>query len=167
MPNEDDPETSTNQLIQRPESQSEVLTKANKQGDVGEKTRNDQDQRSTAKEMRREFRWFELTSIAINLALAIIGVLALSIYHGQLAVMSGQLAEMQEARKQSKVDNAAAIAAQQKIATDALIASQENFQKSSENAEAAFRNEQRAWIGISNHTVTKFDQNGVRSSLTR
>jgi hypothetical protein len=117
-------------------------------------------------EMRREFRWFEFASISLNGALAIVGIIALCIYHGQLTVMSGQLAEMQAARKQAKVDNAAAIAAQEKIATDALIASQKNFEKSAQNAEAALRNEERAWIGISNHIVTKFDQNGIIAAVT-
>ena len=65
----------------------------------------------------------------------------------QLGVMSGQLTEMQEARKQAKLDNFNAISAQQKIAQDSLAKSQESFDKSFRSAENTFRDEQRAWVG--------------------
>jgi hypothetical protein len=54
---------------------------------------------------------------------------------------------MQTTRAQAKIDNAAAIIAQQKIAQDSLTKSQENLAKSSQNAETTFRDEQRAWVG--------------------
>jgi hypothetical protein len=65
----------------------------------------------------------------------------------QLRAMQGQIAEMKNARAQSKIDNAAAIVAQQKIAQDSLKKSQENIAKSSQDAETTFRDEQRAWVG--------------------
>jgi hypothetical protein len=59
----------------------------------------------------------------------------------------GQLRLTREAVRQSKADNAAAIAAQQKLAQDSLIKSQENFDKSASDARDAFRDDQRAWVG--------------------
>src|ERR1035441_5912551 len=101
----------------------------------------------TARELAREFRWVEGAQLAVNGVLAIVGIVALCIYNGQLTVMSGQLTEMQQARKQSKIDNANAIIAQQQIAQDSLNKSQDNFDKSALNSERTLRDEQRAWVG--------------------
>jgi hypothetical protein len=65
----------------------------------------------------------------------------------QLKAMQGQIAEMKNARGQSKLDNANAITAQQAIAQSALSTSQRNFDKTSQSAENTFRDEQRAWVG--------------------
>jgi hypothetical protein len=54
---------------------------------------------STASELAREFRWVEVASLAVNGFLAIIGIVALCIYGGQLRVMRGQLDEMAAARR--------------------------------------------------------------------
>jgi hypothetical protein len=51
-------------------------------------------QQSTAKELAREFRWVEFAQLIINGALAVIGIVALCIYSGQLNVMRGQLGEI-------------------------------------------------------------------------
>jgi hypothetical protein len=51
-------------------------------------------QNATARELAREFRWVEVTQLIINGALAIIGIVALWIYYGQLRVMRGQLGEI-------------------------------------------------------------------------
>lgn len=67
----------------------------------------------------------------------------------QAHIASRTIGEMQAARKQTKADNANAITAQQAIAQDSLAKSQTNFEKTSQNAENAFRADQRAWIGIS------------------
>jgi len=64
----------------------------------------------------------------------------------QLGAMRGQLTEMRETRKQTKIDNASAIAAQQTIAQDSLSKSQEIFTKSAANSEKSFRDDQRAWL---------------------
>jgi hypothetical protein len=147
MTNENDSNTPTANAQGEPPRQPPVIPPAPTQGEVGpnpdDRPHNQQD---TARELAREFRWVEITSLMINGALALIGVVALCIYHGQLATMNGQLAEMQEARKQAKIDNAQAITAQQKIAQDSLTKSQDNFEESSRSAQQTFRDDQRAWI---------------------
>jgi hypothetical protein len=55
---------------------------------------------------------------------------------------------MRATRAQTKLDNTAAISAQQAIAQSALSASQRNFEQSSKSTEETFRAEQRAWIGV-------------------
>jgi hypothetical protein len=50
----------------------------------------------TAKELAREFRWVEGAQLVINGVLAIVGIIALWIYHGQLTAMSGQLDEIRK-----------------------------------------------------------------------
>ena len=57
------------------------------------KERNNADQ-DTAKELAREFRWVEFAQLAVNAVLAVVGLFALWIYHGQLDVMRGQLGEI-------------------------------------------------------------------------
>jgi hypothetical protein len=151
MTNQNDSNAPSSHAEQHPPSQPEILTSTPEQSKVGTQTdKRTNEQQTVAQEMRREFRWFEYGSLFINCALAVIGVIALCIYHGQLGVMSGQFTEMQEARKQAKLDNFNAISAQQKIAQDSLAKSQEIFDKSSRKAENTFREEQRAWL--SGHT---------------
>lgn len=50
---------------------------------------------AVAAELAREFKWFEVFSLAINAVLAVVGIVAVWIYGGQLNVMRGTLAEMQ------------------------------------------------------------------------
>jgi hypothetical protein len=52
------------------------------------------DTKGVADELAREFRTAEKWVIGTNLVLAIIGIVALCIYHGQLEVMRGQLGEI-------------------------------------------------------------------------
>jgi hypothetical protein len=54
-----------------------------------------------------------------------------------------QLRLTRDAMKQAKLDNAATISAQQAIAQSGLAASQQNFAKSSQDAQNSFRDEQR------------------------
>lgn len=84
---------------------------------------------------------------AIELAAVLTAIWYAIVASRQLGVMTGQLTEMQKAREQAKIDNAKAITAQQGIAQNALITSQENFDRSSQSAENTFRDEQRAWVG--------------------
>jgi hypothetical protein len=76
----------------------------------------------------------------------------------QWGVMKGQLIEMKQARIQAKTDDASAITAQQAIAQTSLKTSQDNFAKSSQGSESAFRDEQRAWIGITSQVLTQFEE---------
>ena len=57
--------------------------------------------KNTAKELAREFRWMEGAQLIISGVLAVVGIVALCIYHGQLTAMQGQLAEMQGSGKQT------------------------------------------------------------------
>lgn len=116
-------------------------------------------QQETAKELAREFRWVEVTSLIINGALAVIGIIALCIYHGQLTVMSRQLTEMHNAREQAKTDNARAISAQQQIAQQGLSFSQQSADKSFAATVAQFNREQRAWVGLDASQVDQFGLN--------
>jgi hypothetical protein len=50
---------------------------------------------NTANELAREFRWVEWASVIINGGLAVIGVIALSVYGGQLSVMKQTLTIIQ------------------------------------------------------------------------
>jgi hypothetical protein len=59
-----------------------------------------------------------------------------------------QLRLTSKAVRQAKEDNAATILAQQKIAQDALAASQTNFDKSIGSARDQLRLDQRAWLGV-------------------
>ena len=65
----------------------------------------------------------------------------------QLKAMQGQIAEMKNARAQSKLDNANAISAQQAIAQSGLSASQESGKQSLGATIGNFHLDQRAWIG--------------------
>jgi len=148
MPNQNDSAAPSGDSSQHPRLQPELLSPTARERQVGAQTKQRaEDQQATAKEMRREFRWFEWSSVIINLALAIIGVCALRVYNGQLKVMSDQLTEMGKSREQAKADDTAAITAQEKIATDTLVTAQKNFERSSRDSEMTFRNEQRAWVG--------------------
>jgi hypothetical protein len=139
---------------------------APKQQKVGTDSKNGtKEQPTTAQEMRREFRWFEFGQLAVNGALVIVGIFALYIYHGQLTTMNGQLSEMQEARKQAKIDNANAIIAQQGIAQSALTKSQTNFEQSMKETQRSFREDQRAWIGAVNQVVGTFDSRTFDAQL--
>jgi hypothetical protein len=77
-------------------------------------------------ELAREFRIAEKWVIGTNIVLAIIGIFALCIYHGQLEVMRGQLAEIiKQFPEIQKSANAAKSAADTANAT--LKASQQQF----------------------------------------
>lgn len=90
----------------------------------------------TARELAREFRWVEITSLVINGALAVIGIVALCIYYGQLGVMRGQLGEIiKQFPEIQKSANAAKSAAE--TAAGNLKASQEQF-----------RNQQRPLVWV-------------------
>lgn len=148
MTNEHNGETPTNDANQHSGSQSKLLAPTPKQGEIRVNTENhSEDQQTTAKEMRREFRWFEFASVLINAALAVIGAIALCIYSGQLKVMRGQLGEMVRQYPELKESaNSAATAAR----------------SAKDSAEIATRTmiiDQRPWVSIqtvdSTFTVNK------------
>jgi hypothetical protein len=95
------------------------------------------------------------------LATVVIAVLTGIYVHysrAQWKVMRDQLTEMTNSRLQAKTDSASAITAQQAIAQTSLSTSQGNFDKSSQSAENTFRDEQRAWIGVTRQTLEQFEE---------
>jgi hypothetical protein len=77
-----------------------VSPSAPKQNEVGADAHNSaEQQQDTAKELAREFRWVEIGQFVVNGILAVIGIIALCIYGGQLKVMRGQLDEMSASRR--------------------------------------------------------------------
>ena len=108
MTNEKDSDAPTDDAKEHSGAQSKFPARTPEQGEVRTNAADaTQDQQVTAKEMRREFRWFEITSLVINGALAIIGVYALCIYNGQLTEM----------RKSTDAAHDAAVAAKQSADT--------------------------------------------------
>jgi hypothetical protein len=81
---------------------------------------------TTAQEMQREFRWFEFGSLFINGALAVIGVIALCIYGGQLREMK-KSTKAAVVAAQAASDNAVAAKNQSEIAKTAYAYSRESF----------------------------------------
>jgi hypothetical protein len=127
MTNENDSDTPAPDSKYQPPRQPQVIPPAPPQGEVGPNPDNGgNNQQETAKELAREFRWVEVTSLIINGALAIIGVIALCIYNGQLNVMRGQLGEIiKQYPELQKSATAAADAAE--ISKDALHSVQRAF----------------------------------------
>jgi hypothetical protein len=78
-----------------PDPKTPMPPAAPAQGEVAKDSEaTSENQQETAKELAREFRWIEVGTLIINGVLAIVGIIALCIYHGQLEVMRGQLGEI-------------------------------------------------------------------------
>lgn len=93
-----------------------------------------EDTKNEADELAREFRVAEKWVIGTNITIAVIGVIALCIYYGQLKVMRGQLGEIiKQFPEIQKSANAAKDSAD--AASDSVTATQ-----------AAMRADQRGWI---------------------
>jgi hypothetical protein len=83
-----------------------------------------EDFKNTTNELVREFKWFEILSLVINGALAIIGFFALYVYNGQLTVMRGQLEQMKGGSAQTDrlINETHALAAAAKAQSDSAAA---------------------------------------------
>ena len=101
MTDENNRDTPSNRPDNDPISQPQIETPPQK-GEMGKKgnTATDGNQ-NPAKELAREFRWVEFAQIGSNVVLAIVGIIALCIYNGQLGAMKGQLEQMQGSSKQT------------------------------------------------------------------
>lgn len=100
------------------------------QGEIGPDSDNGaNNQQETARELAREFRWVEGAQLAVNGVLAIVGIIALCIYGGQLGVMHGQLEEI---KKQYPQLQKSADAARDGV----------------NQAQAGSRLDQRAWVSM-------------------
>jgi len=95
MPDENKRDDPTTNPQAQPPLQSPVTPATPLQGalpDSGEGNANEE--KNEAKELAREFRIAEKWVIGTNIVLAVIGIIALCIYYGQLRVMRGQLGEI-------------------------------------------------------------------------
>lgn len=139
MTNNDKSNNPTDNPDSQPSSQPPVPTtppaptQHEVRGDANERTQNQND---TARELAREFRWVEFAQLIVNGVLAIIGIVALCIYYGQLEIMRGQLGEIikQYPELQKSADAS-------KSAADISAKQLKMF-------EQQMTLEQRAWIGL-------------------
>lgn len=127
MTNENDSNAPTADPQGQPPPQPPMTPSAPLQGALSDdRKRNAEDTKNEADELAREFRAAEKWVIGTNITLAIIGIFALCIYHGQLEVMRGQLGEIiKQFPEIQKSANAAKSAAN--TADSTLKSSQEQF----------------------------------------
>src|SRR5947208_17088393 len=99
MPNQDD----SDDPPRNPDKQSSSFAPPPlpvEQSVMGESSNSDTKQsQAEAKELAREIHWVEKATLWSQIGLGIIGVFALVVYHGQLAVMQGQLNEMRSSSR--------------------------------------------------------------------
>jgi len=120
-------------------------------------------QQDTTKELKREFKLFEILSLAVNVVLALVGVGALCIYSGQLEVMRGTLAEVKRGGSVATDQTWRAIRNLNWIART-MDGTLTQAQRSLNASIKMTRNEQRAWVGaieIITPTPTSTDHYGV------
>ena len=103
-------------------------------------------EQNSATELAREFRWVEGASIISSVVLAVVGIIALCIYYGQLKVMRGQLGEI--IKQYPEIQKSAAAA---KSAADTADATLKNQQRS-------FEIDQRPYVVTE---VPQFSGNGL------
>jgi len=137
MTNENDSNSPSSESKSQPPTQSPTTPAAPSESEV----RADSDQvtesdKNTANELAREFRWVEFAKFAVNGALAIIGIIALFIYSGQL----------KEMRKATRATQTAAEAA--KNSADAATASVDISRQVMESSGKQFRTEIRAYLSM-------------------
>jgi hypothetical protein len=111
--------------------------------------------KSTARELAREFRWFEILSLIVNGVLAVVGIFALVIYHGQLKVMQGQLDQMKSGSAQTDKFVAATnnLADSTKRQTDVIV----DVLQGTQHATVAF------YVGGKVNDTTTIEITGVNS----
>src|SRR5437879_2015190 len=121
MRNQDDSNAPPNNGEEQSPSKSPMTqTTPHKAKMSHESNDNPDGEKNVSKELAREFRWVEFAQIASNVILAVVGIIALCIYRGQL----------QEMRKSTKAAQIAAMAA--KSAADTAHATLKSAQKSFE-----------------------------------
>lgn len=132
---------------------------------------------TTAREMRREFRWFEVISLIVNGSLAVIAVIALCIYNGQLKVMQGQLYQMKGGSAQTDrmiekadsisksigtmvTDNKTALEENRKAIQNTLKENRMALESSISQSKAALdasikasQLDERAWVGMAESAI--------------
>jgi hypothetical protein len=137
MTNENNSDAPSADATGQPPRQPPVIPPAPPQGEVGPNpTDRPNNEQETARELAREFRWVEGAQLVVNGVLAIVGIIALCIYGGQLKVMRGQLGEI--IRQFPEIQKSA----------NANVKAADQTEKAVKNAAVDFRLDQRAWIGI-------------------
>lgn len=107
-----------------------------------------QDASKEVKTFHEPKHWTQYAEAFAALALVVITASYTHYAGKQVDAMGQQLQQMRTASDQAKIDNTTSITAQQKIAQDALIASQKSVDKSLGATIDNFHLDQRAWIGI-------------------
>jgi hypothetical protein len=152
MANENDSNTPAKDSQGQPLRQHPVVPPRPAQGEVGPDPNNRaENQQDTARELAREFRWVEVTSLIINGSLAVIGIIALCIYHGQLSVMSDTLTEI----RNSKADTTRIITASetQAVAADKIAGAADGFSATASTAVEEFKKAAAVSAKISNQAT--------------
>ena len=127
MNSKQDSNSPSNKTDDKPSSEVPAIEPAPSQNKVGDNpTTSANNQENTARELAREFRWIEIWTLIINGVLAIVGIVALTVYSGQLKVMQGQLTQMQlqlpEIQRSAKAaEDGANLARQQAIALQQAV----------------------------------------------
>lgn len=140
MTNESDSTNPSADSQKQPSSQSTMTpTTAQESQLPAEHADTPQDNQSQADELAREFRWVEFAQIASNVILAVVGVIALCIYKGQLQAM----------RESNHAAEQAANAAQRSADTarDALVASERPWVKIKHRIISPLTFNKPAWKG--------------------
>jgi hypothetical protein len=138
MTNETDSDSPSSDANNQPPRQPPVPPSTPPQGEVRPNSNDSpNNQQDTARELAREFRWVEGAQLVVNAILAIVGVVALLIYHGQLKVMSDTLTEI----RNGKADTTRIITASETQATAAnkIAGAAESFSKTAGNAADEFK----------------------------
>lgn len=94
-------------------------------------------------ELVRETRVIEILQFAVNAILAVIGIVALCIYGGQLRVMKGQLAEI--IRQYPQLEKSA------RASADSATAAKDGVKAANDSVDAIkrqMRQDQRAWVKV-------------------
>jgi hypothetical protein len=103
MTNQKDSRDPSNPTNRESGEQGPVAPTAPKKDEVGEKSNaNTNNKEDIGKELAREFRWVEVAQIGSNVVLAVVGIIALCIYSGQLSEMRKSSKAAQDAANASK-----------------------------------------------------------------
>jgi hypothetical protein len=139
MTNENDSNSPSPNPQNEPPRQPPVFPPAPARGEVSpDPTNSANNQQETAQELAREFRWVEVASLIVNGALAVIGVVALCIYYGQL----------KEMRKATSASQQSADAA-----TEAAKSTEEAAKETRRAVDVAVEAD-RPWIGSEGVDIT-------------
>lgn len=106
-----------------------------------------QNNKNASASLVREVRLVEVLALVVNAGLAIVGIIALCIYSGQLKVMQGTLQEMKRSGSAATDQTWQAIGNINWLART-MDASVKQSQAALQASIDASRNDQRAWVGV-------------------